>query len=155
MRYPMQPGLLAPSTLLHQRYCIEKQVGTGGFGAVYKARDTLFSHRLVAIKEMNQSGLSPRELAEASAAFQHEALFLAGLAHPHLPRIHDQFAEQGRSYMVMDFIIFTYTQHSKGGAEGSLQGVTSVTWSPNGKYIASGASDGTVQLWNASPVPAP
>lgn len=78
----MQPGLLAPSTLLHQRYCIEKQVGTGGFGAVYKARDTLFSHRLVAIKEMNQSGLSPRELAEASAAFQHEALFLAGLAHP-------------------------------------------------------------------------
>src|SRR5947209_363664 len=25
----MQPGLLAPSTLLHQRYCIEKQVGTG------------------------------------------------------------------------------------------------------------------------------
>jgi eukaryotic-like serine/threonine-protein kinase len=100
----MQPGLLAPSTLLHQRYCIEKQVGTGGFGAVYKARDTLFSHRLVAIKEMNQSGLSPRELAEASAAFQHEALFLAGLAHPHLPRIHDQFSEQGRSYMVMDFI---------------------------------------------------
>jgi serine/threonine protein kinase len=100
----MQPGLLAPSTLLHQRYCIEKQVGTGGFGAVYKARDTLFSHRLVAIKEMNQSGLSPRELAEASAAFQHEALFLAGLAHPHLPRIHDQFAEHGRSYMVMDFI---------------------------------------------------
>jgi len=100
----MQPGLLAPSTLLHQRYCIEKQVGTGDFGAVYKARDTLFSHRLVAIKEMNQGGLSPRELAEASAAFEHEALFLAGLAHPHLPRIHDQFAEQGRSYMVMDFI---------------------------------------------------
>ncbi len=108
----MQAGLLAPSTLLQQRYCIEKQVGTGGFGAVYKARDTLLSHRLVAIKEMNQSGLSPRELAEANAAFEHEALFLAGLAHPHLPRIHDQFAEHGRCYMVMDFIDgYTLEEH--------------------------------------------
>jgi WD40 repeat protein len=95
---------LAPSYLLHSRYSIVSQVGTGGFGAVYKAKDTLFSNRAVAIKEMSQDGLSPRELAEATAAFEHEALLLADLAHPNLPRIHDHFSEQGRTYVVMDFI---------------------------------------------------
>src|SRR5437764_6409626 len=97
-------GPLVPSHLLHQRYSIVSQIGTGGFGAVYKAKYTLFSQRLVAIKEMNQDGLSPQELAEATAAFEHEALLLTGLTHPNLPRIHDHFSEQGRSYVVMDFI---------------------------------------------------
>src|SRR5215469_5230081 len=97
-------GLLPSSYLLHARYCIVRQVGTGGFGAVYQAHDTLFSHRLVAIKEMSQDGLSPRELAEATAAFEREALVLTDLTHPNLPRIHDHFSERGRSYVVMDFI---------------------------------------------------
>src|SRR6266446_9322980 len=97
-------GPLVPSYLLHSRYSIVSQVGTGGFGAVYQARDMLFSNRLVAIKEMSQDGLSPQELAEASAAFEHEALLLTDLIHPNLPRIHDHFTENGRSYVVMDFI---------------------------------------------------
>jgi serine/threonine protein kinase len=97
-------GPLSPSYLLHSRYSIVSQVGTGGFGAVYKAKDTLFSHRLVAIKEMNQDGLSSGELAEATAAFEHEALLLSDLTHPNLPRIHDHFSEHGRSYVVMDYI---------------------------------------------------
>src|SRR6266480_7915452 len=97
-------GPLVPSYLLHARYTIVSQVGTGGFGAVYKAKDTLFSHRLVAIKEMNQDGLSSRELSEATAAFEREALLLSDLTHPNLPRIHDHFSEHGRSYVVMDYI---------------------------------------------------
>jgi serine/threonine protein kinase len=97
-------GPLIHSYLLHSRYTIVSQVGSGGFGAVYKAKDTLFSHRLVAIKEMNQVGLSSRELTEAMAAFEREALLLSDLIHPNLPRIHDHFSEHGRSYVVMDFI---------------------------------------------------
>src|SRR6266699_7073402 len=97
-------GPLIPSYLLNSRYTIVNQVGTGGFGAVYKAKDTLFSHRLVAIKEMNQDGLSSRELAEATVAFERETLLLSNLTHPNLPRIHDHFSEHGRSYVVMDFI---------------------------------------------------
>jgi eukaryotic-like serine/threonine-protein kinase len=97
-------GPLSSSYLLHSRYSIVSQVGTGGFGAVYKAKDTLFSHRLVAIKEMNQDGLSSGELTEATVAFEHEALLLSNLTHPNLPRIHDHFSEHGRSYVVMDYI---------------------------------------------------
>ncbi len=56
---------------------------------------------------MNQDGLSPRELSEATAAFEHEALLLSDLTHPNLPRIHDHFSEHGRSYDVMDYIAET------------------------------------------------
>src|SRR5207253_3722068 len=96
--------LLVSKHLLNRRYRIISQVGKGGFGAVYKAEDTLFGNRLVAVKEMSQSGLSPQEVATATAAFKREALLLASLTHPSLPHIYDQFFEAGHWYLVMDFI---------------------------------------------------
>ncbi|GCE18291.1 serine/threonine-protein kinase [Dictyobacter kobayashii] len=97
-------GLLTAQAMLKQRYLILGQAGRGGFGAVYKASDLEFGNRLVAIKEMSQSTLSSKELDEAVASFKREAMLLAGLTHPNLPRIYDQFMENGRSYLVMDFI---------------------------------------------------
>src|SRR5436190_22541064 len=91
-------GLLTQQHMLKQRYRILSQIGKGGFGAVYKAADTQFGNRLLAIKEMSQSNLNPQELHEATAAFKHEAHLLAGLTHPNLPRIYEQFSENGRWY---------------------------------------------------------
>ncbi len=89
--------------ILKQRYLILGQAGRGGFGAVYKASDTELG-RLVAVKEMSQSNLGAQELVNANEAFRHEAMLLAGLTHPNLPRIYEQFTDTGRSYLVMDFI---------------------------------------------------
>ncbi len=97
-------GLLVHDHILDQRYRIISQVGRGGFGAVYKAIDLKSGNRLVAVKEMSQSGLSQQELVEATNAFTREALLLAGLSHPNLPCIYAQFTEMGRWYLVMDFI---------------------------------------------------
>src|SRR6266581_883675 len=97
-------GLLIQHHILKQRYRVISQIGKGGFGAVYKAMDTQFGNRLVAIKEMSQSGLDPQELANAVDAFKREALLLAVLTHPNLPRIYEQFPDGGRWYLVMDFI---------------------------------------------------
>jgi WD40 repeat protein/tRNA A-37 threonylcarbamoyl transferase component Bud32 len=97
-------GTLPSNHLLRQRYRIVERIGRGGMGAVYRAQDRQFGDRAVAIKEMSQSGLRPEEAAEATEAFKQEAMLLASLLHPNLPRIYDHFSEEGRWYLVMDFI---------------------------------------------------
>ncbi len=102
--YRSRSGQLTPRYLLKQRYRILARLGNGGFGAVYKAEDSLFGNRLVAVKELNRGGLSPTETSGAAEAFKREALLLAKLKHPSLPGIYDHFTEAGRWYLVMDYI---------------------------------------------------
>jgi serine/threonine protein kinase len=91
--------------IIKQRYQLVKRVGEGGFGAVYQAEDLDLGNRLVAVKEMSYSGLlATQEFQEATEAFRREAILLAGLAHPSLPRIYDHFSEDGHWYLVMEFI---------------------------------------------------
>jgi tetratricopeptide (TPR) repeat protein len=97
-------GSLPEQTLLAGRYQLLSRIGQGGMGAVYKAADTRFNNRPLAIKEMSSSGLPPARLQEAEAAFEREAHLLADLLHPNLPRIYEHFTENDRSYLVMDFI---------------------------------------------------
>ncbi|GAC1623280.1 MAG: hypothetical protein NVS4B7_14590 [Ktedonobacteraceae bacterium] len=75
-------------------------------GAVYRAEDTHLGNRLVAVKEMRQSGMTPQEITEATNAFQSEAYMLAALQHPNLPSIYEHFYDVGleRWYLVMTFI---------------------------------------------------
>ena len=97
-------GRIPPQQMLKQRYRIVTLVGQGGMGAVYKAEDIQFGNRLVAVKEMSQSNLSPQDAANAAEQFKQEANLLANLKHPNLPSIYDYFGENGRWYLVMDFI---------------------------------------------------
>ena len=76
-------GLLPPNLLLKQRYRVLGQVGQGGFGVVYKAEDTQFGNRLVAVKALNLSVLTAQQAIEATDAFNREVSLLSGLTHPH------------------------------------------------------------------------
>ncbi len=74
-------------------------------GAVYQANDTRLVGKLWAIKEMSDASLTdPNERANAVAAFQREAQLLASLDHANLPKVSDFFQEQGKHYLVMDFV---------------------------------------------------
>ena len=87
--------MLAIGTLLQNRYQIIRLLSQGGMGAVYQAQDLRLG-QIVALKE--NSGGDPRQ-------FQQEALLLANLRHPNLPRVIDHFIESnGAQFLVMDFV---------------------------------------------------
>jgi serine/threonine protein kinase len=96
--------VLSTDHRLKERYRIIAHIGSGGHGEIYKALDTQFAERPVAIKALCQHMLSPQEAAEVSEAFKREAFLLAKLVHPNLPAIYDYFTEQHSWYLVMSFI---------------------------------------------------
>lgn len=89
---------LEKDTLLHHRYRIIEILGQGGMGSVYRGKDENLGS-IVAIKE----NLFTTE--EYARQFKLEAVILANLRHPNLPRVYDHFVvgEEGQ-YLVMDFI---------------------------------------------------
>jgi serine/threonine protein kinase len=90
-------GVLAPETLLQDRYRIVRQLGRGGMGAVYEAVDQRLGIT-VALKETLSSEASMRK------QFEREARMLAGMQHPALPRVSDHFVEGDRAFLVMEFV---------------------------------------------------
>ena len=89
--------------VLVQRYYIEEEIGQGGFGIVYKARDIHWNRR-VAIKQINLHALNAKEIIEATDSYNREVKLLSTLKHPNLPRIYDHFTDPEHWYLVMDFI---------------------------------------------------
>jgi len=89
--------MLAPNTLLQNRYLIVQAIGQGGMGAVYQAKDQRL-HSIVALKETLFGDERMRR------AFEHEAELLANLHHPALPNVTDHFTEENGQFLVMQFI---------------------------------------------------
>ncbi len=81
-------------------YRILEQIGAGGMGVVYRARDERLD-RTVAIKV-----LPPGLLADEDARrrFRQEALALARINHPNIATLHDTGSENGTDYLVMEDI---------------------------------------------------
>lgn len=97
---------LTPNTVLLRRYKILGILGSGGMGAVYKARDLNFPdvQRYAAVKEMHTPS-SDRNLRDQTlATFRREANILATLNHPAIPKIFDFFDLNNRAYLVMEYI---------------------------------------------------
>lgn len=89
---------LERGSMLHKRYRIVEILGQGGMGSVYRAVDENLGVD-VAVKE----NLFTTD--EYARQFRLEAVILANLRHPNLPRVTDHFVigEQGQ-YLIMDYI---------------------------------------------------
>jgi serine/threonine protein kinase len=78
-------------------YDILSPLGAGGFGEVYKARDTRLD-RSVAIK------ILPSADPELKARFEREAKAIAALTHPHICALYDVGHLDGTDYLVMEYL---------------------------------------------------
>lgn len=103
-------------------YELLEQVGRGGFGAVYKARQTDPVERIVAIKLILPGLASP----DAMRRFVRERRTLAILEHPNIARLLEAGqTSSGRPYVVMEFVdgptLSDYCKNKEFAAEHRLE----------------------------------
>ena len=89
----MTPHHLGPFELL-------EQIGEGGMGRVYKARDTRLD-RLVAIKLLPAA---KGEDADARIRFVKEAKAASALNHPNIVTIHETGEHDGQTFIAMELV---------------------------------------------------
>jgi serine/threonine-protein kinase len=94
----MTPGTLP--ALLGSRYRLEGRLGHGGMAAVHLGHDTVLD-RPVALKLLAEGLGHDEELRER---FLREGRFAAKLSHPHVVGVFDTGEEDGRPYIVMEYV---------------------------------------------------
>ncbi|MEU7064781.1 serine/threonine-protein kinase [Streptomyces sp. NPDC046161] len=93
----MSQGESRNSAVIGGRYRLEKPLGRGGMGTVWRAEDELLG-RAVAVKELHLDGGR-----EAGGALR-EARTVAQVRHPHVVVVHDVVEHEGRPHIVMELV---------------------------------------------------
>jgi eukaryotic-like serine/threonine-protein kinase len=81
-------------------YEVVEQIGTGGMGDVYRARDTRLD-RTVALKVIRASEPPRRDRIER---FRREARAISRLNHPHICALYDIGEQDGEAFLVMEYV---------------------------------------------------
>ena len=83
------------------RYVIERELGSGGFGTVYRARHT-FTDRAVALKLLRQDRDNTPQTLDR---FLQEARASAAIGSPHIVQVLDAgMADDGRAFLAMELL---------------------------------------------------
>ena len=85
---------------LNNRYLLEQVLGSGGMAVVYRARD-LMLERPVAIKLLREDFSSDEAFR---TRFHQEAKAVANLYHPNIVTVHDFGLDNGRLFIVMEYV---------------------------------------------------
>ncbi|HUQ50323.1 MAG TPA: protein kinase [Terriglobales bacterium] len=82
------------------RFLLIEQIGAGGMGVVYRARDENLQ-RDVAVKVLPAGSLTDDQ---ARKRFRNEALALSRLNHPHIASVYDFDSAQGVDFLVLELV---------------------------------------------------
>ena len=86
------------------RYRVIRKLRQGGMGVVYLAQDP-FIDRMVAIKTtLSFPSNDPERLEQFQQTFFKEAKIIGKLMHPYIVSVHDASVENGRCYLVMEYV---------------------------------------------------
>lgn len=96
---PLEPG----DTVQDKNYTVERQLAFGGLSAIYLARCR--NGERVVLKEAVVPDNSDAELKEQSYhQLKREADMLARLSHEQIARVFDHFVDNGRHYLVIEYL---------------------------------------------------
>lgn len=96
---PLSPG----RRLQDNRLVVLKELAAGGFSAIYLVRDEEHGQRIL------KESVLPQECDESTrdkvkAQFVREGMLLVKLSHPNIARVFDHFVENGRNYLLLEYI---------------------------------------------------
>lgn len=96
---PLEPGRV----LQGGRFTVVRQLAFGGLSAIYLAQHK--NKELVVLKEaVVPASADQQSRLKAVELFDREAKFLIKLSNPNIAKVSDYFAEEGRNYLVLEYI---------------------------------------------------
>jgi serine/threonine-protein kinase len=97
------PSIIS-STLLNNRYLVQKILGQGGLGRTYLALDSYRFNEPCVLKEFAPLVTKDYLVKKSRALFEREAKILYQLEHPQIPQFFACFETQGRLFLVQEYI---------------------------------------------------
>ncbi|WP_026794876.1 MULTISPECIES: serine/threonine-protein kinase [Planktothrix] len=100
--------LIYPGLVLRNHYAIVRELGHGGFGRTYLAKDQHRFDELCVLKEFSPQVQGSFALKKSQELFEREAEILYKLKHPQIPRFRELFREtidnKGYLFFVQDYV---------------------------------------------------